>query len=66
MKKITENTKIIEVLKMDPNTAEIFFEFGMHCIGCPHASGDSLGQATRAHGVDTALLIEKLNEYFSH
>ena len=65
MKKITNETTILEVLKMDPNTADIFFEYGMHCIGCPHSSGESIGDAARAHGVDADALVKALNEYFS-
>ncbi|HOD92708.1 MAG TPA: DUF1858 domain-containing protein [Clostridia bacterium] len=65
MKKITKEMIIIDVLKMDPNTADIFFEYGMHCIGCPHSSGESIGQASKAHGVDADALVNALNNYFA-
>lgn len=64
MAKITKEMTIHEVLMRDRNTAPIFFEMGMHCIGCPSASGESLEQAAMVHGMDPDLLVAKLNEYF--
>ena len=64
MNKVTKDMIIIDVLKMDPNTADIFFEYGMHCIGCPHSSGESIAQASAAHGVNADALGKALNEYF--
>jgi hybrid cluster-associated redox disulfide protein len=37
----------------------------MHCLGCPHATAESLADACAAHGSDPELLVEKLNEYLS-
>lgn len=31
-----------QVLQADRGTARIFMEFGMHCLGCPHATAESL------------------------
>ncbi len=62
--KITRETTILDVLKMDPNTADIFFAFGMHCIGCPHSAGESIYQAANTHGVDANALIDALIAYF--
>ncbi|HPJ76109.1 MAG: DUF1858 domain-containing protein [Clostridia bacterium] len=64
MNRVTKDMIIIDVLKMDPNTADIFFEYGMHCIGCPHSSGESIAQASAAHGVNSDALVKALNEYF--
>ena len=62
MAKVTKDTIIIDVLRMDPGTAEFFFEIGMHCIGCPSASGESIAQAAMVHGVDADELLEKIND----
>ncbi|MBQ4146236.1 MAG: DUF1858 domain-containing protein, partial [Clostridia bacterium] len=40
-----------------------FFGIGMHCLGCPSASGESVEQACQVHGVDADELIEKINNY---
>jgi hybrid cluster-associated redox disulfide protein len=37
---------------------------GMHCLGCPSASGESLAEACAVHGIDVDKLIDELNEYF--
>ena len=63
MAKVTKDTFIMDVLRMDPGTAEFFFEIGMHCIGCPSASGESIEQAAMVHGVDADALVDKINAY---
>lgn len=63
MAKVTKDTIIMDVLRMDPGTAEFFFEIGMHCIGCPSASGESIEQASMVHGVDADALVDKINTY---
>jgi hybrid cluster-associated redox disulfide protein len=60
---VTKDTIIMDVLKMDPGTAEFFFGIGMHCLGCPSASGESVAQACAVHGVDADELIAKINNY---
>lgn len=61
---VNKQMSIGEVLKLDRGTAPIFMEFGMHCLGCPHATAESLEMACMAHGADVDALVAKLNEYF--
>lgn len=65
MAQITKDMIIADVLKIDPGTAEFFFEIGMHCLGCPSASGESVEQACAVHGADVDELIDRINEYLS-
>ena len=65
MAQITKDTIIMDVLAIDPGTAEFFFEIGMHCFGCPSASGESIEQAAAVHGVDADALVEKINAYLA-
>ena len=65
MAQITKGTIIMDVLAIDPGTAEFFFEIGMHCLGCPSASGESIEQAAAVHGVDADALVEKINAYLA-
>ena len=65
MKQVTKDMIIMDVLQLDPGTAEFFFEIGMHCLGCPSASGESVEQAALVHGVDPDVLIEKINAYLA-
>lgn len=60
--KITKNMTFHEVLTKHPQTAKIFLEAGMHCIGCIAASGESIEQGAMAHGIDVKKLLEKLNK----
>ena len=62
---ITKQMSIGQVLNMDRGTGRIFMEFGMHCLGCPHATAESLADACAAHGADVNRLVEKLNAYFA-
>ena len=61
---ITTKNTIGEVLRMSRETAPIFMSFGMHCLGCPHATAESIEAASAVHGVDADALVEKLNEFF--
>lgn len=65
MKKITKETKINELLMQKPEAAEILFEAGMACVGCPMSAGESIEAGCSAHGMDKKQiedLIKKLNE----
>ncbi|MDO4563776.1 MAG: DUF1858 domain-containing protein [Clostridia bacterium] len=62
-KSITKDTIISDVLSLDSGTAQFFFEIGMHCLGCPSASGESVAEACAVHGADADALVAKLNEY---
>ena len=61
MAKVTKNTLIGQLLQIDPNIAAILMRAGMHCIGCPSSIGESLADAAYVHGIDSDLLVEKLN-----
>ena len=62
---INKSMSIGEVLRLDRNTARIFMEFSMHCLGCPHATAESLEMACAAHGANADELVHQLNEYFA-
>ena len=58
---ITKDSIIGDVLDMYPDTAPLFLEIGMHCLGCPASRGESIEMACMVHGTDADELIEKLN-----
>lgn len=62
---ITKEMSIGEVLRQDRTTAPIFMSYGMHCLGCPHATSESLEQAGAVHGIDVDKLVEDLNKHMS-
>ena len=65
MATVNKDMSISEVLQLDRGTASILIGYGMHCLGCPHATGESLEDACAAHGSDPETLVEKLNDYLS-
>ena len=61
MAKTTADTLIMDCLKLNPNSAEILMSYGMHCLGCAMAHGETIEQAVNAHGNDLEELLAKLN-----
>lgn len=62
---VTKDTIIGDVLDYDQSTAEYFFEIGMHCLGCPSARGETIGEACAVHGTDADELVKKLNAHIN-
>jgi hybrid cluster-associated redox disulfide protein len=62
---INKTMSIGEVLRLDRDTARIFMEFGMHCLGCPHATSESLEAACAVHGANADELVSKINAYLA-
>ena len=62
---VTKNSIIGDVLDQYPETAQFFFEIGMHCLGCPSARGESIEQACAVHGTDADALVEKINAFLA-
>ncbi len=61
---ITADMTIASVMKLDPEVAPVFMSYGMHCLYCPHASAESIAEASQVHGIDTDALIKALNAFF--
>ena len=62
---VTKDSLIGDILDFDVNTAQFFFEIGMHCLGCPHSRGESVAEACAVHGTDADALVKKINDYLS-
>ncbi|NLB42925.1 MAG: DUF1858 domain-containing protein [Clostridiales bacterium] len=65
MATITKEMTIAEALRVDRGTAPIFMQYGMHCLGCPSATGESIEDAATVHGISAEELIKSLNDYLS-
>ena len=63
--KVTKESIIGDILDADIETAQFFFEIGMHCLGCPSARGESIADACMVHGTDADALVKKINEYLA-
>ena len=61
--KVTKDSIIGDVLDNYPETAQFFFEIGMHCLGCPSARGESIEAACMVHGTNADELVAKINAF---
>lgn len=50
-----------QVLRLYPQTVQVFLELGMHCLGCPSSTMESIEGAAITHGRNVGALIEQLN-----
>lgn len=66
MNEVTKETIIGDVLDMCPETAPLFLEMGMHCLGCPASRGESIEAACMVHGTDADELVSKINEFIKN
>ncbi len=46
------------------DVVRVFNNMGMHCLFCPHSTGETLEQAAMVHGNDVDVLVEQLNEVY--
>ena len=63
--KIAKETTIGELISLYPQVAPILMQVGMHCLGCPSAQAESIGEAAMVHGLDADLLVEKINAFLN-
>ena len=62
---VDKSMVIREVLQLDPGTARIMMSYGLHCLGCPHATAESLEEAGMVHGIDVDKMIDELNSFLT-
>jgi len=63
--KITKKMSMFEILQEKPEAAEVLFDAGMHCVGCPMSQQESLEDGCRAHGFsdeEIEKLVRRLNK----
>lgn len=65
MARVSKDTIIGDLLRMDQGTIPVLLNAGMHCIGCPSAQAESIGEAAEVHGIDADDLVEALNDYLA-
>jgi len=59
--KITREMPISQIVRDFPQAAEIFFKYGLHCLGCAAARFENVEQGAMAHGIDVEALMKDLN-----
>jgi hybrid cluster-associated redox disulfide protein len=62
---ITKETSFIELLEKKPDSFELLFKEGLHCLGCAMSAYETIEQGCLAHGMSQKKideLVKKLNE----
>ena len=62
MQKITQETRINEMIKEYPETKKVLKKHKLDCFGCLGADQESVRNAAWAHGLDMDALLEELNK----
>ena len=62
---VTKDSVIGDVLDENVETAQFFFEIGMHCLGCPESRGETIEAACAVHGTDADELVKRINAFLS-
>lgn len=60
---ITADITIGELLRTYPDVAPVLMGAGMHCLGCPSAQAESVGDAAMVHGIDADELVSEINKF---
>ncbi len=63
---VTKDMTIGEVVTRTPETALVFLEHGMHCVGCVVANSETIEQGAAVHGIDAEELVNDLNKTVKH
>jgi hybrid cluster-associated redox disulfide protein len=63
--RITKDMTIGEVLQINQGLAPVLMAGGMHCIGCPSSQMETLEEAAAVHGIETELLLARLNAFLN-
>lgn len=59
---ITKDMTIGELVRQNPDKAEVLMSFGMGCVGCPSAQAETLEEAAIVHGLNLDALMDALNK----
>jgi hybrid cluster-associated redox disulfide protein len=63
--KITKDMTLGEAVSRYPQTMEVLFSYGLHCIGCHVSAYETIEQGAMAHGIDekgVKKMVEEMNK----
>jgi hybrid cluster-associated redox disulfide protein len=63
--KITADMTLGEAVSKYPQTMEVLFRHGLHCIGCHVSAYETIAQGAMAHGLDekeVKKMVEEMNK----
>lgn len=59
---ITGDMVLGDAVQKYPDTAEVMFRHGLHCIGCHVSAYETIEQGAMAHGIDVDKLLDDMNK----
>ncbi len=59
---VTKDMNILEAVQQFPVIVQIFQKYGLGCVGCMVAAGETLGEGISSHGLNADVLIEEMNK----
>lgn len=62
---VTRDSNILEVARKYPAVGMVFRKYGLGCIGCMVAAGETLGEGISSHGLNPDVIIEEINKVIS-
>ena len=66
MARVTKDTMIGDLLRIDQNVAPLLLNIGMHCLGCPSSQMETIEEAAMVHGLDPDDLVVEINTFIDH
>lgn len=66
---ITKDMNMADVIFKYPETAEVFTDYGLHCVGCFASSFDTLEMGAQVHQLsdeEIEEMVERANEVAMH
>ena len=58
---VTPDTLIGDLVLFHPETADLLFSIGLHCLGCPSSGVETISDAASVHGLEVRKLVAQLN-----
>lgn len=59
---VTKDTNILEAVQKYPVIAQVFQRYGLGCVGCMVAAGETLGEGISSHGLNADAIVAEINE----
>jgi len=66
---ITKDMNLADILFKWPDTAEVFLDYGLHCVGCMAAGFDTIEIGAKVHNLtdeEIEEMVARINEVALH
>ena len=60
---VTKEMFVAEVIAKYPEAIGVFFEYGLHCVGCFASDFDTVESGAKVHGINVEHLLHDVNKH---